>query len=81
LKDLGITEVGLFGSYVRGEETPSSDLDILIEIERPARLDLLTLISLQQELSDDLGVSVDLVLKSDLRPTLGKNILSEVIYL
>jgi predicted nucleotidyltransferase len=81
LQDLGIKEIGLFGSYVRGEETDSSDLDILIDIERPAKLDLLALISLEQELSDDLGVTVDLVLKSDLRPILGKNVLSEVIYL
>jgi predicted nucleotidyltransferase len=81
LQDLGIKEIGLFGSYVRGEETDSSDLDILIDIERPAKLDLLALISLEQELSDDLGVTVDLVLKSDLRPILGKNILSEVVYL
>ena len=53
LQDLGIKEIGLFGSYVRGEETDSSDLDILIDIERPAKLDLLALISLEQELSDE----------------------------
>ena len=81
LKGMGITEIGLFGSYARGDETLSSDLDILIDIERPAKLDLLTLISLEQELSDELGVTVDLVLKSDIRPTLGNNILSEVVYL
>ena len=44
-------------------------------------MDLLKLIDLEQELSTDLGVTVDLVLKSTLRPSLGKSILSEVLYL
>ena len=77
----GIQEVGVFGSYVRGEQRPDSDLDVLIDIERPARIDLLKLIDLEQDLSADLGVSVDLVLKSTLRPSLRKAILSEVLYI
>ena len=44
-------------------------------------MDLLTLIDMEQELSTDLGLSVDLVLKSTLRPSPGKAILSEVVYL
>ncbi len=78
---LGITESGVLGSYVRGEQKANSDLDILIDIDRPAKIDLLGLINLEQELSDDLGVPVDLVLKSELRPSIGKKILSEVVYL
>ena len=81
LAQAGIKEIGVFGSYVRGEQQPDSDLDVLIDIERPAKIDLLKLIDLEQELSTDLGVSVDLVLKSTLRPSLGKEILSEVVYL
>jgi len=81
LAKAGIKEIGLFGSFVRGEQQPDSDLDILIDVERPATMDLLTLITLEQELSEDLGVAVDLVLKSMLRPSVGKGILSEVQYL
>ena len=44
-------------------------------------MDLLQLIDLEQELSTDLGVSVDLVLKSALKPSIGKSIHSEVRYL
>ena len=34
----GVTEMGVFGSYVRGEQRPDSDLDILIELEAPPRI-------------------------------------------
>ena len=81
LAQAGIKEIGVFGSYVRGEQRPDSDLDVLIDIERPAKIDLLELIDLEQELSADLGVSVDLVLKPALRPSLSKQVLSEVVYL
>lgn len=81
LAQAGIKEIGVFGSYARGEQRSDSDIDVLIDIERPAKIDLLKLIDLEQELSIDLGVSVDLVLKSNLRPALGKKILSEVVYL
>lgn len=81
LAQAGIREIGVFGSYVRGEQRPDRDLDALIDIARPAKTDLLKLIDPEQELSTDLGVPVDLVLKSTLRPSLGKAIPSEVAYL
>ncbi len=56
LAKAGIKEIGVFGSFVRGEQQPDSDLDILIDIERPATMDILTLITLEQELSEDLGL-------------------------
>lgn len=81
LAQAGIKEIGVFGSYVRGEQRPDSDLDVLIDIERPAKMDLLKLIDLEEDLSAELGVPVDLVLKPTLRPSLSKEILSEVVYL
>lgn len=51
--------VGIFGSYARGEQTENSDLDILIDFE--SKINLLELISLEQELSEILGVKVDLI--------------------
>ncbi|GHB56538.1 nucleotidyltransferase family protein [Persicitalea jodogahamensis] len=51
--------VGVFGSYARNEQTDKSDLDLLIEFD--ARINLLELIGLEQELSELLGVKVDLV--------------------
>lgn len=53
------TLVGVFGSYARGEENDNSDLDILIDFD--IKVDLLELIGLEQELSELLGIKVDLV--------------------
>lgn len=75
----GVTVVGVFGSYVRHEQRPGSDLDILIELERPPRISLIGLVELEHYLSDALGVEVDLAIKENLRKRIGKRILSEVI--
>ena len=81
LKETGIKEIGIFGSYLRGDQNDKSDLDILIDLTRPSKLDLLDLISLENDLSDELGLPIDLVLKSSLKPSIGKVILSEVEYI
>jgi predicted nucleotidyltransferase len=74
----GVTEIGVFGSYVRGEEKDDSDLDILVELTDPPRISLLGLVDLQYYLSDLLELEVDVALKSNLKKRIGKRILSEV---
>jgi predicted nucleotidyltransferase len=74
----GVTEIGVFGSYVRGEQRPESDLDILIELEDPPRISLLGLVNLENYLSDLLGVKVQVAIKGDLKPRLSAYILEEV---
>ena len=74
----GISDVWLFGSYVRGEQTPESDLDILVTFDN-ADLSLIEFIQLEQELSDKLGVKVDLVERQGLKPTIGERILQEAL--
>jgi predicted nucleotidyltransferase len=74
----GVRSLALFGSYGRGEQNRESDLDLLVEFdERP--LTLLQFIALEQELSDLLGVKVDLVEKRALKPAIGRHILQELI--
>jgi uncharacterized protein len=76
----GVITLGVFGSYVRGEQTAESDLDLLVEFDqRP--LTLLQFIALEYELSDRLHIKVDLVEKAVLKPTIGKHILQEVVLL
>jgi predicted nucleotidyltransferase len=74
----GVTEVGLFGSYVRGEQRPDSDVDILIELTDPPRISLLGLVNLQNYLSDVLGIDADVAIKKNLKKRIGRRILQEV---
>ena len=80
LKKYGIKEIGIFGSYIRGQNDPDSDLDILIELERPPKISLIGVVELEIYLSDMLGIKVDLAIKKNLRKRIGKRILSEVEY-
>ena len=74
-----IKEIGIFGSYVRGEQNKQSDVDILIEFDEAANFSLLDFIRLENSLSDLLGVKVDLVEKQTLKPRIGKHVLQEVV--
>jgi predicted nucleotidyltransferase len=74
-----VKSVGVFGSYVRGEEKKGSDLDVLVEFEDSAKLSLLDFVRLENFLSEKLGVKVDLVEKNTLKPRIGKHILEEVV--
>ena len=77
--EYGVTVLGVFGSYVRGEQRHDSDVDILIELERPPRISLIGLVELEHYLSDVLGVNVDIAIKKNLRRRIGERILSEVV--
>lgn len=77
----GIREIGVFGSYVRGEYEGKSDLDILVEFEEEADIDLLKFVNMENYLSKLIGIKVDLVERSTLKPRIGKHILKEVVYL
>jgi hypothetical protein len=74
-----IREIGVFGSWVRGEQTEDSDIDVLVEFDGP--IGLLDVVGLKLDLSDRLGVPVDLVMKDGLKPRIGRRILSEVVML
>ena len=74
----GVKEIGIFGSYVKEEQKETSDVDILVEFEKP--LGLLEFVALKNYLSDLLGVNVDLVMRKALKPNIGKRILGEVVY-
>ncbi|RLE07850.1 nucleotidyltransferase [Candidatus Aerophobetes bacterium] len=78
-KQFKVKSIGIFGSYVRGEEGKGSDLDILVDFEEKANLSLLDFIRLENYLSERLGVKVDLVEREALKPRIGKHILGELI--
>jgi len=72
-----VKEIGIFGSYIRGEQKETSDADILVEFQCP--IGLLEFVKLKNYLSELLGVNVDLVMKKALRPRIGQRILREVL--
>jgi predicted nucleotidyltransferase len=74
-----ITEIGIFGSYVRGEQKKKSDVDILVVFGEP--ISLLDLVGAENYISDLIRTKVDLVPKEDVRPELKERILNEVVYI
>lgn len=72
-----VKSLGVFGSYVRGEQKKTSDLDILVEFQEP--VGLFKFMELEEFLEKNIGVKVDLVSKKALKPRIGKHILEEVI--
>ena len=65
----------LFGSFVRDEECDKSDLDLLVTFyEIPT---LFEFVALENYLSDELNIKVDLVMRDNLKPEIGKRILGE----
>ena len=75
----GVIDLGIFGSYVRGEQRKASDIDILVEFEKP--VSLLHIVSLENHLSTILGIKVDVVPKKNIREELKEFILKEAITL
>ena len=75
----GVVEIGVFGSYARGENTRNSDVDILVSFDKP--LGFFKFLELEESLSEWLGVTVDLVTRRALKPHIGRSILNEVAML
>jgi uncharacterized protein len=76
----GASRISLFGSFVKGSAGPESDLDIIVEFSD--RKSLLELVRLERELSDQLGIKVDLLTEGSISPHLVDRIKGEmeVIY-
>jgi predicted nucleotidyltransferase len=77
MQPFNVRNLYLFGSVVRGEETASSDVDILVEFEPDTHIGLFGFARLQQLLSDLLGCKVDLATPDSLHGSLKSRILKE----
>ncbi len=80
LKSFGIRSIGLFGSYVRGEQTRTSDIDILIDFEPDKENydNYMAVYDIIEQLF--LNEKVEIVTKNGLSPYIGPSILNEVLY-
>ena len=73
-----VKEIGVFGSFARGEQRKKSDIDILVEFREP--VDFFEFLDLEDYLENLLDSKIDLVSKKALKPYIGKRILEEVVY-
>lgn len=77
IRGFGVRELGVFGSFARGEQTDNSDVDVLVDLERHtfrAYMDLLFF------LEGLFGRKVDLVMKDTIKPVIKNRVLAETVY-
>jgi len=79
LRALGVSRIGLFGSFAREEQAPDSDIDLLVEFA-PGKKTFDNFMALSFYLEDLLGRKVELVTRESLSPYIGPHILKEVEY-
>jgi len=76
--EFSVQKLGLFGSYARGEARQESDVDIVVELEKP---DLYYLIGIKQAVEAAIGIKVDVVrLRNGMNQVLKRRIEKDVIY-
>ena len=78
LRRLGVQSLSLFGSIIRGEAGPDSDIDMLVEFSEP--VGYFHIFKLQSYLQNLLNLEVDLTTPSALKPEIAEQVLSEAIY-
>lgn len=77
-KEFGVKRFGLFGSFARDEQTKTSDIDLLVEFERP--IGFFKFIEVEDYLSDRLGAKVDLVTPDALKALIKPRVMKEAVY-
>lgn len=77
LRQRGIASTALFGSVVRGQARPDSDVDVLVDVDPAAQFDLLDLVAVKNLMADRLGRPVDVVERESLKPRIRDSILAE----
>jgi predicted nucleotidyltransferase len=80
LRQRGVRHAALFGSLARGEGTPSSDIDILVELEPGARVDLFDYVGITHYLTDLFPVRVDVANKDSLKPHVRPSAERDAVY-
>ena len=78
IRSFGVERLALFGSVARNEARPNSDVDLLVEFNRPTGL--FGLIALQQRLEEILGCPVDLGTPDSLKPQVRSNVMEDCVY-
>lgn len=77
LRDKGVKSIFLFGSAVRNKNTPTSDIDVFIDIDPEVSFSLLDLVEVKHFLGDNLRCEVDVVTREGLHPHIKESIINE----
>ena len=77
-RDFFVDKMGIFGSFIHGDQTEKSDVDVLVDLSKP--ISMFRFLDLEEKLSQILGRKVDLVTTKALKPIIKDQILQETVY-
>ena len=75
----GVTRMGIFGSFVQGDQAASSDIDLIVDIEK-ARKNIHSFLQLKRFLEKELARTIDLGFEHSLKPVVREKIKGQIIY-
>lgn len=75
----GVTRMGIFGSFTRGKQVSSSDIDVVVEIEKDKK-NIHSFLQLKRVLEKDLAREIDLGFEHSLKPIVREKIKGQIIY-
>jgi len=75
----GVTKLAIFGSRVRGDNRPDSDIDVLVEIEPDASFSLLNLIGVEHIIQDATGLPAQVTMRRFIPPRFAERIADDVV--
>ena len=78
MKEYQAIKIGVFGSYAREEQTEKSDIDLLVEFNKP--ISYFTLFELEEYLTNRLGVNVEIVTPGALKEIIIPIVMKDVVY-
>lgn len=79
LQASGVCELSLVGSRARGAARPASDVDLLMDLTPDATFGLFDLVAFKDALRDALGVEIDIIFKSRLRPYVAERLTRDTV--
>lgn len=79
IRRFGVREIGVFGSYARGDQGPNSDVDVLVDMQ-PERETFRDYMGLLHYLEELFGRKVDLVMKDTVKPIIKERVFGETVY-
>lgn len=75
----GVVRIGIFGSFARGEQSPASDIDMVVEIEK-GRKNIHSFLKLKRFLEKEMARKIDLGFEHSLKPAIREKVMKQIIY-